>query len=207
MKRPFCLCVFFACFVSMARSLRSVFFCDIFFFVGATAAACGRRSWPRRRVDWNKRRATKRSCASGSTRPRRRRSAPATSSTSRPSSCATVSRNSRPNRSDFFVPLRGGRYSRIRFYHPPPDRTKVAEMPTVLCKRSQSDGVNLSVSSEPSCTNETQSLMMANRCGCGCQGKCPSSSHTCNQGNLCGSKRASVPSPTSQSGQYNRRAG
>ena len=31
---------------------------------------------------------------------------------------------------------------------------------------------NLSVSLEPSCKNETQSLMFANRCGCGCQGKC-----------------------------------
>ena len=53
----------------------------------------------------------------------------------------------------------------------------------------------------------TQSLMFANRCGCGCQGKSLSSSHTCNEGNLCGSPRANVPSRTSQSGQYNRRAG
>ena len=49
---------------------------------------------------------------------------------------------------------------------------------------------NLSVSLEPSWTNETQSLVFANRCGCGCQGKCLSSSRTCNEGNSCGSKRA-----------------
>ena len=39
---------------------------------------------------------------------------------------------------------------------------------------------NLSVSLEPSCTNETQSLLFANSCGCGFQGKCLSSSYTCN---------------------------
>ena len=66
---------------------------------------------------------------------------------------------------------------------------------------------NLSVSLEPSFTNETQSLVFPNRCGCGCQGKCLSSSHTCNKGNLCGSKRATVPSRISESGRYNRRAG
>ena len=39
---------------------------------------------------------------------------------------------------------------------------------------------NLSVSLEPSRTNETQSLVFANRCGCGYHRKCLSSSHTCN---------------------------